>query len=151
PLTREQIEEVEDLVNAKILTNAPVETEVLPIAAAREKGAVAIFEEKYGDTVRVLTMTPDSVELCGGTHCSRLGDIGMFTIVSEGGTAAGVRRILAATGENALAHLRGLQHELDRARSAAKAQTAGDLAGKIEKIVQNERKLEKRVKELEKQ
>jgi alanyl-tRNA synthetase len=151
PLTREEIERVEDLVNAKILTNAPVETEVLPIAAAREKGAVAIFEEKYGSTVRVLTMTPDSVELCGGTHCQRLGDIGMFTIVGEGGTAAGVRRIFAATGDNALAHLRSLKHELDRARAAAKAQTAGDLAGKIEKIVQSERKLEKRVKELEKQ
>ena len=150
-MTPEQIAEVEDLVNAKILTNAPVVTDVLPIAEARDKGAVAIFEEKYGDVVRVLTMTDDSVELCGGTHCQRLGDIGLFKITSEGGTAAGVRRILAATGDNALRFIRQLQDEVRRARVAAKATTGGDLAGKIDKMRESERALERKVKDLEKQ
>jgi len=150
PMTPEEIAKVEDLVNAKILTNAPVVTDVLPIAKARDKGAVAIFEEKYGDVVRVLTMTDDSVELCGGTHCRRLGDIGLFKITSEGGTAAGVRRVLAATGDNALAFIRQLQDEVRRARIAAKATTGGDLAGKIDKIRESERALERKVKDLEK-
>jgi len=82
-LSQEELRRVEDLVNGKILENAPVETEVLPIDEARGRGAVAIFEEKYGDVVRMLTMTRDSVELCGGTHCRALGDIGLFKIVSE--------------------------------------------------------------------
>ena len=151
PMTREEIERVEALVNAKILDNAPVETAVLPIDEARAKGAVAIFEEKYGDVVRVLTMTADSVELCGGTHCLRLGDIGLFKIVSEGGTAAGVRRIQATTGLNALLWVHRMQDELYRSRVAAKALTGGDLADKVDKIVQNERALEKRIKELERQ
>ena len=151
PMTPDEIAKVEDLVNAKILTNAPVVTDVLPIAEARDKGAVAIFEEKYGDVVRVLTMTDDSVELCGGTHCQRLGDIGLFKITSEGGTAAGVRRILAATGDNALRFIRELQDEVRRARVAAKATTGGDLAGKIDKMRDNERALERKVKDLEKQ
>ncbi len=150
-LTPEEITRVEDLVNGKVLTAAPVQTEVLPIAEARAKGAVAIFEEKYGEVVRVLTMTKDSVELCGGTHCRSLGEIGMFKIVSESGTAAGVRRILAATGENAVAHVRRVEDELRRARAAAKATGGIDLADKIGRIAAHERELEKRVKELEKQ
>ena len=103
------------MVNAKVLTDAPVETEVLPIDEARAKGAVAIFEEKYGDVVRVLTMTSDSVELCGGTHARALGEIGLFKIVSEGGVAAGVRRIEAATGLNALAYVRQVEGTLKNA------------------------------------
>ncbi len=150
PMTDQEIAAVEKLVNDKILTNAAVQTDVLAIDEARARGAVAIFEEKYGDVVRVLTMTDDSVELCGGTHCRALGDIGLFKVMSEGGTAAGVRRILAATGHNALAYVRSLQDELARARGAAKAST-GDLADKIGKILQSERALQKRVKELEKQ
>jgi alanyl-tRNA synthetase len=149
-MTPEEVEQVEDLVNAKILTNAPVQTEVLSIDEARSRGAVAIFEEKYGDVVRVLTMTSDSVELCGGTHCGALGDIGLFKIVSEGGTAAGVRRVMAATGDNALSFVREMQRELRRARVAAKAQT-GDLVDKIGKLVGREKQLDRRVKELEKQ
>ncbi|MCU0683510.1 MAG: alanine--tRNA ligase [Polyangiaceae bacterium] len=106
PLTQGEIERVEDLVNEKILGNEPILTEVLPVAEARAKGAKAIFEEKYGDVVRVLTMTSDSVELCGGTHARALGDLGLFKIVSETGVAAGVRRVEAATGLNALTHVR---------------------------------------------
>ncbi|MCA9619847.1 MAG: alanine--tRNA ligase, partial [Myxococcales bacterium] len=150
-MSSDEVARVEDLVNDKILVNAPVETEVLAIDEARARGAVAIFEEKYGDEVRVLTMTADSVELCGGTHCQRLGDIGVFKIVSEGGTAAGVRRILAATGQNALHHIRAQEDELRRARIAAKATTGGDLADKIDKIMQGEKALERKLKALEKQ
>src|SRR5205085_95781 len=100
PLTETELRRIEDLVNAKVLENAPVETEVLSQTEARAKGAMAIFEEKYGDVVRVLTMSKDSVELCGGTHARALGEIGLFKVLSEGGVAAGVRRIEAATGLN---------------------------------------------------
>ncbi|MFO0755955.1 MAG: alanine--tRNA ligase [Byssovorax sp.] len=149
PLSREQIGKIEDLVNDKVLSNAPVLTEVLPIDEARKKGAMAIFEEKYGDTVRMLTMTPEVVELCGGTHARALGDIGLFKITGEGGVAAGVRRITAVTGVNALSHLREVEAELHRARQAAKA-TGGDLVDKIGKLVARERELEKKVAEAEK-
>ena len=149
PLSKEEISRVEDLVNAKILTNDPIVTEVMPQADARKRGAMAIFEEKYGDVVRVLTMTRDSVELCGGTHARALGDIGLFKITGEGGVAAGVRRVFAATGLNALGYVRGAEDELSRARSATKAQGI-DLVEKIGKIMAHERELEKKVAELEK-
>jgi len=148
PLTETERERIEDLVNRKILENAPVLTEVLGIDEARKRGAVAIFEEKYGDVVRMLTMTKDSIELCGGTHARALGDIGLFKITGEGGVAAGVRRVLATTGTNALGYVRGLEAELANARVAAKAQ-GGDLTDKIGKIVAHEKELEKKVAELE--
>jgi alanyl-tRNA synthetase len=148
-LSAEEITKIEDLVNAKILTAAPVQTEVLPIKEAKARGAMAIFEEKYGDVVRVLTMTPDSVELCGGTHARSLGEIGLFKIVSEGGVAAGVRRLEAATGLNALAHLRGLDLQIQRAAKAMRTGPA-DVVDKIEKLVERDRALEKEVAELKK-
>ncbi len=146
-VTPEEILRIEDLVNGKVLTAAPVTTEVLPIAEARAKGAVAIFEEKYGDVVRVLTMTKDSVELCGGTHARSLGEIGLFKIVSEGGVAAGVRRIEAATGLNALRYLRDLEGTL---RATARAVKSGpsDVAQKVEKLVERDRQLEKEIADL---
>jgi alanyl-tRNA synthetase len=146
-LTREEIAKIEDLANAKILTNAPVITEVLPMDEAKKRGAMAIFEEKYGDTVRMLTMTSEVVELCGGTHARALGDIGLFKIVSEGGVAAGVRRIFATTGLNALEYVREADAELARARVAAKAQ-GGDLVEKINRMTAHERELEKQVADL---
>ena len=148
PLTREESAKIEDLANAKILTNAPVITEVLSMDEAKKRGAMAIFEEKYGDTVRMLTMTSEVIELCGGTHARALGDIGLFKIVSEGGVAAGVRRIFATTGLNALEHVRQADAELWRARLAVKAQ-GGDLVEKINKITAHERELEKKVADLE--
>jgi alanyl-tRNA synthetase len=148
-LTADERARVEDLVNEKVLSNAPVETEVMPIDVARNKGAMAIFEEKYGDVVRVLTMTPDSVELCGGTHARATGDIGLFKIVSEGGIAAGVRRIEATTGMKALGYVRSLESTLGQAASAVRAGGA-DLVDKIEKIVARERELDKKVVELSK-
>jgi alanyl-tRNA synthetase len=146
-LTPEQVDAIEDLVNAKILTNALVETEVLPIDVARAKGALAIFEEKYGDVVRVLTMTADSVELCGGTHADALGEIGLFKILSEGGVAAGVRRIEAATGQNALAYVRKLETTVKNAARAVRSGTA-DLPEKLDKVLEQSQKLEKEVADL---
>jgi alanyl-tRNA synthetase len=145
-LTSDEIRRIEDLANAKILENAPVVTEVLPMDEAKKRGAMAIFEEKYGDTVRMLTMTRDVVELCGGTHARALGDIGLFKITSEGGVAAGVRRIFAATGLHALAYVREAEAELARARAAVRG---GDLVDKIGRLAAHERELEKKVAELE--
>ena len=149
-LTPDQIATIEDLVNEKVLSNAPVYTEVLPIDEARAKGAVAIFEEKYGDVVRVLTMTRDSVELCGGTHARALGEIGLFKIVSEGGLAAGVRRIEAATGMNALGYVRQVEGSLRDAARVVKSGVA-ELPEKVEKLVEKERHLEKEIAALKKQ
>ncbi|MGO9836431.1 MAG: alanine--tRNA ligase [Polyangiaceae bacterium] len=146
-LTEEQIARVEDLVNGKVLSDAPVVTEVLPIDEARKRGAVAIFEEKYGDVVRMLTMTADSVELCGGTHARALGEIGLFKVLSEQGLAAGVRRIEAATGYNALAYVRSVEGSLRAAARSLKT-SPGDVAEKIEKLIERERRAEKEVADL---
>jgi alanyl-tRNA synthetase len=148
-VTVEERSRIEDLVNEKVLVNAPIETETLPIDQAKKRGAIAIFEEKYGDVVRVLTMTKDSVELCGGTHARATGDIGLFKIVSEGGIAAGVRRIEARTGVEALKYVRSLETTLGQAANAAKASGA-DLVDKIEKLVARERELDKKVVDLSK-
>ncbi len=146
-LSPEEISQIEDLVNAKILSDAAVETEVLPIDEARAKGAVAIFEEKYGDVVRVLTMTRDSVELCGGTHARALGELGLFKVLSEGGVAAGVRRIEAATGLNALAYLRQVERTLKTASQLVRSSPA-DLPEKIEKLIDRDRALDKEIADL---
>ena len=148
PLTREEMSKIEDLVNDKVLANAPVVTEILSADEAKKRGAMAIFEEKYGDTVRMLTMTPEVIELCGGTHARALGDIGLFKITSEGGVAAGVRRVFAVTGMNALRYVREAESELGRARTAVKAQ-GGDLLDKINRLVTHERELEKKVADVE--
>ncbi|MGH7298506.1 MAG: alanine--tRNA ligase [Polyangiaceae bacterium] len=149
-LSSDEIARIEDLVNAKVLTDAPVLTEVLPIDEARKRGAVAIFEEKYGDVVRMLTMTRDSVELCGGTHARSLGEIGLFKITSEQGLAAGVRRIEAATGLNSLGYVRSLDAALREAARVVKS-APGEVAEKAEKLVERERQLEKEVAELKRQ
>jgi alanyl-tRNA synthetase len=146
-LSHDEITRIEDLVNGKVLTDAPVLTEVLPIDEARKRGAVAIFEEKYGDVVRMLTMTRDSVELCGGTHARALGEIGLFKIVSEQGLAAGVRRIEAATGLNALAYVRSVEGTLRGAARAVKS-SPGEVTEKIERLVDRERQLEKEIADL---
>jgi len=142
PVTAEELTAIEDLVNDKLLGDAPIVTEVLPIDEAKKRGAMAIFGDKYGATVRVLTMTHDSVELCGGTHARSLGEIGLFKIVSESGVAAGVRRIEGATGLNALAYVRELEGTLRAAGSLLKA-TPSDLADKVEKVIAHGKQLEK--------
>jgi len=147
PVEPEELCRIEDLVNEKVLLNAPVETQVLPLTEARKLGAMAIFEEKYGDVVRVLTMTPDSVELCGGTHVRATGDIGLFKILSESGIAAGVRRIEAATGMNAAAYVRQLENTIKKAQRIIRSEGV-DLTDKLEKIMQAQKELEKQVAEL---
>jgi alanyl-tRNA synthetase len=146
-LSNEEIDKIEDLVNAKILSDAPVETEVLTIDQARTKGAIAMFGEKYGDVVRVLTMTRDSIEFCGGTHARALGEIGLFKILTESGVAAGVRRIEAATGLNALGYVRQVTQALSRAAQVVKSGPA-DLTEKLEKLVEKDRQLEKELAEM---
>src|SRR5690606_14828919 len=122
-MTREQLLAVERRVNTEILANTPVETEQMAMEAARQRGAVALFGEKYGDQVRVLTMGNGfSVELCGGTHVQRTGDIGLFKVLSESGIAAGVRRIEAVAGMAALEQVEMLESRL--ADTAAALKTA---------------------------
>jgi alanyl-tRNA synthetase len=147
PLSPQEISQIEDLVNERTLANYPVQTEVLSMDEARKRGAMMIFEEKYGDVVRLLTMG-DSMELCGGTHARATGDIGLFKIVSEVGVAAGVRRIQAVTGDGALAHLREVEDILNRAAHAAKA-SAQSLPDKIEKLLAAEKALQKQLEDLQ--
>ena len=123
-VTAEQLAEVEQIVNDQIRANSEVVTEVMEIEAAKAKGAAALFGEKYEDMVRVLSMGGDfSVELCGGTHAKRTGDIGLLKIVSEGGVAAGVRRIEAVTGNGAMAHFANVQAQLEQKLRDQQAKT----------------------------
>jgi alanyl-tRNA synthetase len=147
PLSPEEIRQIEDLVNERTLNNYPVQTDVLNMDEARKRGAMMIFEEKYGDVVRMLSMG-DSVELCGGTHARATGDIGLFKILSEVGVAAGVRRIQAVTGDGALSHLREVEDTLNRAAHAAKASVQA-LPDKIEKLLAAEKALQKQVEDLQ--
>ena len=149
PLTADEIASIELLVNRKILENAPIQTEVLPIEEARAKGAVAMFGEKYGDVVRVLTMTSDSVEFCGGTHARALGDIGLFKILSDAGIAAGVRRIEAATGLNALSYLQKVEGSLAKVARTLKS-SPDDVGEKVERLFEQNRTLEKELAEAKK-
>jgi alanyl-tRNA synthetase len=111
PMTDEQIRQVEDIVNAEILENTATQARVMDIESAQKTGAMMLFGEKYGDEVRVLDIGT-SRELCGGTHVSRTGDIGLFSIMAEGGVAAGVRRVEAVTGKNALAYMQSMETAL---------------------------------------
>ncbi|WP_153111881.1 alanine--tRNA ligase [Propionivibrio limicola] len=146
PLTDEEIRKVETLVNAEVLVNAATECRVLPIAEAQKLGAMMLFGEKYGDEVRVLDIG-SSRELCGGTHVARTGDIGLFKITGEAGVAAGVRRIEAVTGDNALALVQQQQAMLDAAASAFKAPVV-EVPGKIAQVLDNVRALEKELARL---
>ncbi len=147
PLTSEEISRVEELVNEAILQNAPIRTEVLTMEQARGRGATMIFEEKYGDVVRMLTIGP-STELCGGVHARATGDIGLFKIVSEQGVAAGVRRILASTGEGSLAYVHDLEATVADAARTAKTTPEG-LTEKIGRLMDRQRALEKEVEALQ--
>ncbi|WP_028240748.1 alanine--tRNA ligase [Stutzerimonas azotifigens] len=144
----EQLKALEDKVNEEIRRNTPVEIEETDIDTAKAKGAMALFGEKYGERVRVLTMGGGfSVELCGGTHVSRTGDIGLFKIVSEGGVAAGVRRIEAVTGAQALAYLNAAEEQLKEAASLVKA-TRDNLVDKLGGVLERNRQLEKELEQL---
>jgi alanyl-tRNA synthetase len=146
PLEAAEIERIEDLVNARVLENTDITTEALAMDEAKERGAIGIFEEKYGDVVRMLTIGP-SLELCGGTHAARTGDIGLFKILSETGLAAGVRRIEATTGLNALRHLRRLESELSGAAALLKA-PAQQLRDRVERLVEQQKESQREIDRL---
>jgi alanyl-tRNA synthetase len=141
PLTAEQIARVEAIVNAEVLANQPTVAQVMAYDDAVKGGAMALFGEKYGDTVRVLDIG-FSRELCGGTHVSRTGDIGLFKIVSEGGVAAGVRRIEAITGDNALAWVQNQNALLTQVAGMLRS-TPADLPARIAQVQEQVKALEK--------
>ena len=141
PLTAAQIREIERLVNAEVLANTDTNARLMDIESAQKTGAMMLFGEKYGESVRVLDIGT-SRELCGGTHVRRTGDIGLFKVVAEGGVAAGVRRIEAVTGENALAYLQSLESTVDQAAAALKAPPA-ELTARIGGALDQIKTLEK--------
>jgi alanyl-tRNA synthetase len=145
PITSEQIRRIEDIVNQEILENTATSGKVMSLDDAQKTGAMMLFGEKYGDEVRVLEIG-SSKELCGGTHVSRTGDIGSLKIVSEGGVAAGIRRVEAVTGNNALQFLQGLEDKINEAAAILKTHP-GDLVNRVaqlqESLRQAERDLEK--------
>jgi alanyl-tRNA synthetase len=146
PVTAEQVREIEARVNAEILANQATQARVMDIDSAKATGAVMLFGEKYGDSVRVLDIGT-SRELCGGTHVQRTGDIGLFKIVSEGGVAAGVRRIEAVTGANALAYLQQLESTVQTVAGSLKA-APSELQGRVSQVLEQVRALEKEVAQL---
>ncbi|AWR72914.1 TPA: alanine--tRNA ligase [Escherichia coli] len=146
----EEICAVEDLVNAQIRRNLPIETNIMDLEAAKAKGAMALFGEKYDERVRVLSMGDFSTELCGGTHASRTGDIGLFRIISESGTAAGVRRIEAVTGEGAIATVHADSDRLSEVAHLLKGDS-NNLADKVRSVLERTRQLEKELQQLKEQ
>jgi len=149
PLTDAEKRRVEDLVNADIRSNAESKIDVLPIEKAKERGAIAMFGEKYGDTVRVVSIGNESLEFCGGTHVRRAGDIGLFKILSEAGVAQGVRRIEAVTGVGALDYLRKLEDELAKTASelGLKSQLFG-VAARVEKVLADGKTADREIEKL---
>ena len=133
-MTPEELKKVEDMVNAKIAEAVPVVTEVMTVDEAKKTGAMALFGEKYGETVRVVTMGDFSKEFCGGTHVKNTSDIAAFKILSESGVAAGVRRIEALTGDNVLAYYANLEEELNKAAKVVKT-TPANLVERLEKLM----------------
>ena len=142
PLSADELHKIETLVNDQIRANAKVETRIMPIDQAMEAGAMALFGEKYGDEVRVLSMGEFSVELCGGTHARRAGDIGVFKIISETGTASGVRRIEAVTGAGALDYIGETEKNLGEVANLVKAGRE-ETTAKVSQLLERNRKLEK--------
>ncbi len=146
PVTPEQVARIEALVNAEVLANAATQARVMAIDDAQKVGAMMLFGEKYGDTVRVLDIGT-SRELCGGTHVQRTGDIGLFKVVAEGGVAAGVRRIEAVTGDNALGYLQQLEHTMDGVAAALKA-TPAEVPARVAALLEHTRAVEKELAQL---
>jgi alanyl-tRNA synthetase len=141
PVTDAQIREIESLVNAEILANAPTQARLMPIEDAKQTGAMMLFGEKYGDIVRVLDIGT-TTELCGGTHVQRTGDIGFFTISAEGGVAAGVRRVEAITGMVALQYVQGMEATLGGVAGTLRV-TSGEVPARVEAMLNQVRDLEK--------
>ncbi len=146
PVTDAQVAQIEALVNAEVLANAATQARLLPIEEAQKTGATMLFGEKYGDEVRVLDIG-GSRELCGGTHVQRTGDIGLFKIVTEGGVAAGIRRVEAVTGANSLAYLQQLESSVNGLASTLKA-TPAEVPARVASVLEHVRALEKEVEAL---
>jgi len=151
-IPKSKLDEIEMIVNEQILGNSKVKTEETDIESAKKKGAMALFGEKYGEKVRVLSMGDDdfSVELCGGTHVQRLGDIGRFKIISEGGVASGVRRVEAITGFEAYRLEKRNEDSLDMIASLTKS-SPSKVLDKVKKLIANQKKLEKQISGFQKQ
>lgn len=150
PVTTEELIRIEEEVNRQIRVNAQVKAEEMAADQAQAAGAMALFGEKYGDVVRVISVGDYSMELCGGTHAKAAGDIGLFRILSEGGIAAGVRRIEAVTGEAALAQVQQQQQALERLAQLVKADPQ-KLELRIQKILEQQKQLEKELEQLQAQ
>ncbi len=146
-ISKAQLKQIENLVNRQIRQNHEVETNIMDIDAARESGAMALFGEKYDDQVRVLRMSDFSIELCGGTHVKHTGDIGLFKITSEGGVAAGVRRIEAVTAQGALDYIEQLEEQMDNAAALLKI-GRDTFYDKVSALMERSRKLEKEFDQL---
>ncbi|WGE92004.1 alanine--tRNA ligase [Actinobacillus genomosp. 1] len=146
-ISKSQLEEIERIVNRKIRENIRVTIETMDIESAKKKGAMALFGEKYGDVVRVVGMTEFSIELCGGTHVERTGDIGLFKLVSEGAVAAGIRRVEAVTGETAIEWLHGQQKVLQQSAELLKAD-GNSLVEKIQQLQDKAKRTEKELQQL---
>ncbi len=146
PMTDEEIRRVETIVNNEILQNAPTQARVMPIEAAQKSGAMMLFGEKYGEEVRVLDIG-GSRELCGGTHVARTGDIGFFKIVAEGGIAAGIRRVEAVTGDNALAWVQAQEATVAAAAAALKAPPS-EIEAKIAQLLESAKATERELAKL---
>ncbi|WP_434382736.1 alanine--tRNA ligase [Melittangium boletus] len=147
PMTHDQLDQVEDLVNGWVRENTEAQTRIMSLEEARKSGAVAMFGEKYGETVRVVTVHPQTTELCGGTHVRRSGDIGLFKVVSENGVASGVRRINAVTGLGALQYVREAERELKKAAELLKT-SPKDLVKRVEATQKRVKDLERKVEEV---
>ncbi|WGE76204.1 alanine--tRNA ligase [Actinobacillus equuli] len=146
-ITKAQLEEIERIVNRKIRENIQVVIETMDIESAKQKGAMALFGEKYGDVVRVVGMTEFSIELCGGTHVQHTGEIGLFKLVSEGAVAAGVRRVEAVTGEKAMDWLHNQQRVIRQSAELLKADS-NSLVEKIQQLQDKAKRTEKELQQL---
>jgi len=147
PVSLSELKEVEELVNTQVRLNAAARARIMPMAEALNSGAMALFGEKYGEQVRVLSIGDFSVELCGGTHVSRAGDIGVFKVISESGVAAGVRRIEALTGQSALAWMAENERSLNHIASILKSSPI-DVDEKVEQLLERNRELERELEQL---
>lgn len=149
PMTKDELKKVEDIVNSEVLMATPVITEVMSMSEAKSSGAMALFDEKYGEEVRVLSVGEFSKELCGGTHVKNSGEIGLFRITSEAGIASGVRRIEAVTGFNAIRLMNERERMLDEVQELVKA-TKNDIVQKVSQHLQEEKILQKELDEMRK-
>ena len=141
----DEVRRIEDIVNEKILDDLPVRTDIMGVDEAVKTGAVALFDEKYGETVRVVSAGDFSKELCGGTHCRATGEIGPFVIVSEGSVASGIRRVEALTGKNSLDYFRQKKAELDGIKGSLKTENPAE---KIDRMINELKAMEKEIQKL---